>query len=253
MKNKISRNNRSILIRIFLSFLIFFSQLFIPINDILCANNGNDSGVVGLSAVQEQKQSPEFPFIPGDAIMLSTYPDTTSFLNGIFAIDDQGFIEFPIGDRILIVGMTEENFLQYLRNNYQNYMRSPNLFVKPMIRVTVAGGFATPGLYYVDKKMSFWDLIRMAGGPNHEGAVKDINWERNGERVIEDVTPFLEHGVSLNAMGFQSGDLVWAPSPEAEDTWDFLTTNILPIATFTTSLFILWMSYQTTVLIARGR
>jgi protein involved in polysaccharide export with SLBB domain len=232
---------------------MLFLQLLVPLNDLLGATNSEESGVVSTPENQQPNQPTILPFIPGDAILLSTFPDTSSFLNGFFSIDDQGYIEFPIGDRIQISTMSEENFLKYLRENYQNYMRSPNLFVKPMIRITVVGGFTTPGLYYVDKKMSFWDLIRMAGGPNHEGAIKEIYWERNGETVIEDVTPFLEHGVSLNAMGFQSGDLVWAPSPEAEDAWQYVATRILPFAAFATSLVILWMSYQTTVLIARGR
>lgn len=253
MKSMIIRSNTTSLIRITLSILIFYLQLVLPLNHLFAATNSGEPGVVSTPDNQETKQPAELPFVTGDAIFISTYPDTTSFLNGIFPIDDQGYIEFPIGDRMNITGMSEENFLKYLRDNYQNYIRSPNLVVKPMIRVTVVGGFTTPGLYYVDKKMSFWDLIRMAGGPNHEDAIKDINWERNGEKVIDDVTPFLEHGVSLKNMGFQSGDLVWAPSPEAEDSWEFVVTRILPVVTVATSFYLVWISYQTMILIARGR
>jgi len=54
-------------------------------------------------------------------------------------------------------------------------------------------------------------------------------------------------------MGFKSGDLVWAPSPEAQDTWDFVVTKILPIAAFTTTIFLAWMTYQTNILIATRR
>ena len=222
-------------------------------NDLLSATNSNTSGVVNTPQNQETKLPAERPFVPGDAILLSSYPDTLSFLNGIFPIDDRGFIEFPIGDRINISTMSEEKFLNLLRKNYQNYLRSPNLYVKPMIRVTVAGGFVTPGMYYVDNRMSLWDLIRMAGGFNHEEAIKDINWERNGEKVLEDITPYLENGSSLKGMGFRSGDLVWAPSPEAEDTWDVVTSRVLPVATFAASLYLMWISYQTMILIARGR
>ena len=253
MKSMIVRSKTTSLIRITLSFLIFYLQLLLPLNDLLAATNSVEPRVVSTPEDQESNQPAELPFIAGDAILLSTYPDTTSFLNGIYPIDGQGYIEFPIGDKINISGMSEENFIKYLRDNYQNYLRSPNLFVKPMIRVTVAGGFVTPGMYYVDKKISFWDLIRMAGGPSHEDAIKDINWERNGEKVIDDVTPFLEHGVSLKNMGFKSGDLVWAPSPEVEDTWQYVATRILPFAAFATSLYIMWISYQTMILIARGR
>ena len=243
-------NNTTSLIRITLSILIFYLQLVLPLNDLFAATISGEPGVVSTPENQEPQQLSKNPYVPGDAIFISTYPDTSSFLNGIFPIDDQGYIEFPIGDRIYITKMNEENFIKYLKDNYQNYMLSPNLFVKPMIRAAVVGGFVTPGFYYVDNKMSLWDLIKLAGGPNNEEAIKDINWERNGEKVIDDVTPFLEHGVSLKSMGFQSGDLVWAPSPDAEDAWDFVLTKILPIAAFSVTLYLVWMTYQTNILIA---
>ena len=57
--------------------------------------------------------------------------------------------------------------------------------------------------------------------------------------------------VGLGKMGFKSGDLVWAPSPDTEDTWEFVTSRVLPIATFAASIYLMWVSYQTIVLIAR--
>jgi len=251
MKRMIICNNVNVLIRIILSSLVVFLQLVLPLNDLSAAANSVESGVVTTPDNQEVNQLTKRPFIPGDAILLSTYPDTISFLNGIYPIDDRGYIEFPIGDRINISIMSEENFLQFLRDNYQNYVLSPNLFVKPMIRVAVVGGFITPGMYYVDNKMSLWDLIKLAGGLSHEKGINDINWERNGEKVIEDVTPYLESGISLNNMGFQSGDLVWAPSPDTEDTWEFVSSRVLPIAAFAASVYLMWISYQTIVLIAK--
>jgi protein involved in polysaccharide export with SLBB domain len=250
MQYKIIQSKMSCITRITLSVLIIHLQLIFPLNDVIAASNTEEPGIVTTPESQQPQEPLILPYVAGDAILISTYPDTSSFLNGIFPIDDQGYVEFPIGDRINITKMNEQIFVKYLRDNYQNYMLSPNLFVKPMIRVAVVGGFVTPGFYYVDNKMSLWDLIKLAGGPNHEEAIKDINWERNGEKVIEDVTPFLEHGVSLKTMGFQSGDLVWAPSPEAEDTWDFIITKILPVAAFSVTLYLVWMTYQTNVLIA---
>jgi protein involved in polysaccharide export with SLBB domain len=253
MKSIIVPTSTASLIRITLSFLFLYFQLALPLNDLLAASNSVELGVVSTPESQQISQPAKFPYIPGDAILLSSYPDTTTFLNGIYSIDDQGFVEFPIGDRVKVSNMNEETFLKYLRDNYQNYMRSPNLYVKPMIRVSVVGGFMIPGMYYVDSKMSLWDLIRLAGGPSHEEAIKDLNWERNGEKVIDDLTPFLEHGVSLRNMGCQSGDLIWTPAPEAVDSWEFVTTRVLPVAAFATSLYLMWISYQTMILIARGR
>ena len=253
MKSMIVRSNMTSLIRITLSFLLLYIQFLLPLNNLLAATNSIDSGIISMPESQQTKQISDVPFVAGDAILVSTYPDTTSFLNGIFPIDDQGNVTFPIGDRIKITNMSEEKFLNYLRDNYQNYIRSPNLYVRPMIRATVVGGFVTPGMYYVENSISLWDLMRLAGGPNSEKAIKEINWERNGEKVVDDVTPFLEHGVSLKNMGFRSGDLLWAPSPDAEDNWQFVTTRILPVAAFAASLYLMWVSYQTMVLIARSR
>jgi len=251
MKSMIIRNNMNAWIRIILSTLMIFFQFILPLNDLSAAANSLEPGVVSTPENQEVNQPAKRPFIPGDAILVSTYPDTTSFLNGIYAIDDQGYIEFPIGIRINISLMSEESFLKYLRDNFQNYVLSPNLSVKPLIRVTVVGGFLSPGMYYVDSKMSFWDLLKLAGGLAHEKGINEINWERNGEKVIEDITPYLERGVSLGKMGFKSGDLVWAPSPDTEDTWEFVTSRVLPLATFAASIYLMWVSYQTIVLIAR--
>ena len=253
MKIMYEHNTPSRLIRISLSILLFYLQLLIPGSDLLSAENLSEGELLNEYDSQEPSQSVNNFFVPGDAIFLSTYPDSLSFLNGIYPIDDQGYIEFPIGDRIKISTMSEEGFLNYLRDHYQIYMRSPNLYVRPMIRVTVVGGFIIPGMYYVDQNMSLWDLFKQAGGLSHEEALYDINWERNGEKVVEDLTPYLESGVSLKTMGFQSGDLVWTPSPQAEDTWDFVTSRLLPVATFAASFYLMWISYQTMILIARRR
>ena len=37
-------------------------------------------------------------FKPSDGIYINVFPDTNSFLNGTFAIDDRGFVEIPLCD-----------------------------------------------------------------------------------------------------------------------------------------------------------
>lgn len=241
------------ILRVNLALLLILGQIFLPANDLLASNPTDDSPETADQQASPPQQNTEYPFIAGDAVEISTYPDTTSFLNGIFAITDEGFIEFPIGDVINVTTMTKDQLSQHIRSNYQNYMRSPNLIIKPLMRIAIIGGFTTPGFYYATYDMSLWQLIQTAGGLNNEDAITEINWERNGERVIDDVIPYLENGVSLKNMGFKSGDMVWAPSPTAEDSWQYVATRILPFAAFATSLYLMWVSYQTMVLLANGR
>ena len=126
-----------------------------------------------LYEMSASSQSTINPFLPGDGLNINTFPDTSSFLNRTFPIDENGFIEFPLIGRINISKMTEQEIVSFIKNNFQNYTRSPNVFVKPMLRVSIIGGFLRPGLYYVDYNSSFWEMIREAGGPILEDGIEE--------------------------------------------------------------------------------
>ena len=90
-------------IRITLSFAILITQFLIPISNNCIAANSSEPGVVQTPEIQEMNQPIMLPFLPGDAILLNAYPDTSSFLNGVYPIDSQGNIEFPMGERIIFL------------------------------------------------------------------------------------------------------------------------------------------------------
>ena len=192
-------------------------------------------------------------FRPGDGLFVNTFPDTLSFLNTVFSIDENGFVDFPIVGNINVSQMTDDEIKKFIRDNFKNYTRSPNIFIKPMLRVNVIGGFVRPGLYYADYNSSFWDLIRLAGGPVRETGIEEMEWERDGSRIESDLTMYVQNGVSLKTMGIQSGDLIWAPSPDAETAWDVVTRTILPILGFVTSIYVIWITYQQMVVITQTR
>jgi protein involved in polysaccharide export with SLBB domain len=194
-----------------------------------------------------------YPFRPGDGLFISTFPDTTSFLNNTFPIDDAGYVYFPITGKVKVSKMTVNELTAFLRKNFQQYSRSPNISVRPMARITLAGGFRNPGLYYVPYDNSLWDVIRQAGGFINEEGPKNIQWERNGDEVLDDVNPFIEHGISLQHMGFQSGDLVWTKTPGLETGWDRFNRRVLPILGFVMTVGLFWMTYQQTMIMAQRR
>ena len=114
MKTMTSRNKSNRLLRIVLVLLLIYLQLLIPVTGLAAETNIVEAGIVSSPENQDTSPPQTSPFIPGDAILLSTYPDTSSFLNGIYPIDDQGYIEFPIGDRINISRMNMDTLLKYL-------------------------------------------------------------------------------------------------------------------------------------------
>lgn len=198
-------------------------------------------------------QTSKFQFLPGDGLSVSTFPDTSSFLNRTFPIDDRGYVEFPLIGKVQVSAMTEEQIVSFIKNNFRQYTRSPNVTIKPMMRVSMIGGFIRPGMYYVEYDISFWNAIQLSGGPVLEDGIKEMQWERNGESMMDDLTPFFERGVSLRTMGFKSGDIVWTPSPASETTGDQVLKYGLPIITVTTSLVMMWLYYQQTLLIYTTR
>ena len=183
------------------------------------------------------------PFKPGNGVYVNTFPDSNSFLNQVFPIDDRGYSEFPIVGKVKVTDMTEADLVNYLKKTFKIYLKYPNVYVKPMVRISLLGGFTRPGLYYVDINSSLWDVIYMAGGTLREDGIYEMKWERMHDEAVEDVTPFFEKGTSLRAMGFKSGDQIWTPSPDARTFWDTMR-DILPLVTLSVTIWNLYNTYQ---------
>jgi protein involved in polysaccharide export with SLBB domain len=183
-----------------------------------------------------------YPFKPGDALMINTFPDTTSFLHRSFAIDDQGFVEFPITGKIKVSHMKEEDLKAFIKDKFKAYLKTPNVSIKPMVRVTMLGGFINPGLYYVDIHSSLWEVVRIAGGTVHEDGIYEIKWER-GKEDIKDVTEYFESGISLRQMGFRSGDQFYTPV-ERERGFVQKVQDVMPFVTLGLAVTTLYISYQ---------
>ncbi len=190
------------------------------------------------------------PFVPGDAVLISTFPDTTSFLNNIFPISDRGYVELPILGKVKIVGMTEAEFKQFLKENFQDYLRYPYIYVKPMIRVSVLGGVFRPNFYWVDPDQSLWEVLYMAGGTIDEDGLKQMRWERDGKVVEENLIPYLQNGTSLRAMGFRSGDQIWVRTP-TKPTFMEQLLRYTPLVTMAVTITTLWLTYQRTFYLGR--
>ena len=189
-------------------------------------------------------------FVPGDAVEISVFPDTTSFLNQVFPIDDRGYIDLPIIGKVKITDMSKQEFIEFIQENFKDYLRYPYIVVKPMIRISVLGGVLRPGFYYVDPDMTLWEVMHRVGGTLDEEGLKEMRWERDREVVQKDLIPYLQKGTSLRAMGFRSGDQIWVKSPGKPGLMDKVL-RYMPVVTMFTTLFTLYYTYQRTILIRR--
>jgi polysaccharide export outer membrane protein len=190
---------------------------------------------------------PTYPFKPGDGLAINTYPDTSSFLNNVFPIDDRGFAEFPIVGKVKVSSMTRKELENYIQETFKAWLRNPNIYIKPVVRISLLGGFQRPGLYYIDYNSSLWQAVRLAGGPILENGIYEMKWERDGDEQDGDLTKYFETGVSLRKMGFHSGDQLRTKAPDAQTTWDTIN-NFMPFITLATTITLAYMTYQQSVL-----
>ena len=215
--------------RMKLSLNIFFMSLMLFVYQAALAQK-NTSSVTS-----------DYPFKAGEGIQINVYPDTVSFLNDTFPIDGNGDVTFPIIGKINVLKMTRADLEKQLKKTFGRFLISTNMYINPVIRVSLLGGFQRPGLYYVDHNTTLWQLLHRAGGPVREDGVTELVWERDGQEKSDELASLFGSGVSLKKMGFQSGDQIWTPSPDARTFWDNLA-DVMPLLTFATTVI---MTYYT--------
>jgi hypothetical protein len=198
------------------------------------------------SEVKTQFTNPYFK--PGDAVEISVFPDTSSFLNNVFPIDGEGYIFLPVVGRTQVVAMSETEFINFLSKNFTPYLRTPSIQVRPLIRASLLGGFARPDLYYIDPNHTLWDLVQMAGGTLREDGLKKMKWERNQKEIESNLIAYYQAGKSLTDMGFRSGDQLWTKSPTITSGWDRFFSYALPIVSIGITV---WSVYMTTYIVSR--
>lgn len=204
---------------------------------------------------QAQKRSADiskYPFHAGDGIQISVFPDTSSFLNNVFAIDGNGDVPFPILGKINVKRMTIEDLSKLLKSSFAPYLRSTQMYINPVVRVSLQGGFQRPGLYYVDYNSTLWSVVRKAGGTLYEQGINNMIWESNGETKMDELGPLFERGISLKSMGFKSGDQIWTPI-ENRRFIQVVLQDIMPIVTFATTLVMTYYTYQLNIMNAQAR
>jgi protein involved in polysaccharide export with SLBB domain len=190
----------------------------------------------------------QHPFLSGDAIKIKVPLDSNNFINGIYHVDDYGFVNLPVIGKIKIDNMTLVSLTAFLDTAYLKFLRFPTVHVEPLMRLSLLGGFYRPGLYYFTPETSLWEAVATAGGPMREDGLKLLNWERGGTVLKTDLLPNVEAGTSLANIGFKSGDQIWVTHLPKRSKWEAFRTDVLPMLTITIStaatIATLYFSYE---------
>lgn len=181
----------------------------------------------------------------GDAIQIDTNPDTVSYLNGIYVIDNKGRINLPIKGEIDLGDYNEHNFKNMLLDTYKNDLIYQSVQVNPMIRIGLVGGFTNPGFYYVNPNQTFWQVMAISGGPLERKLLKKAFLRRGDKKLSFKIFENIKESPSLYSLDLQSGDIIEIPNPAERTNWDTFR-DILPIVGMISAVASVYLTYELT-------
>ncbi len=166
-----------------------------------------------------------------DAVEIIVPMDDSSFLNGFYPIDNNGYAFIPMIGPVMMRGQSIDSLTQQMRSVLEQYMPYPEFQIRPLIRASLQGGFRSPGFFYIEPEYSMWELIAKAGGTTSEHGLKKIVWERDNQVISDNIIPYIESRQSLVSIGFRSGDQLYTPN-DTRGAGQIFVGTVLPILTF---------------------
>lgn len=202
-------------------------------------------------SAQGQNSQPLLPFVAGDALKVTVYPDTNTFPSGMYIIDGNGYADLPVLGYIKVTDMSSKQLEDTLKKTFVEILRYPHLTVRPLQKVTLLGGFQRPGLYWIDPHATLWQTIQLGGATTRSDGLKKLKWERSRSLINADLVRHFQSGESLYQIGLKSGDQLVALARPERTGWDAFRSEVLPMITFTLSTILTGATVYQTYYIVR--
>ncbi len=93
-----------------------------------------------------------------------------------YIVDDAGFIQFPILEKVSVAGLTIEEAALRLKTMLSEYFNQPTVLMKFVNkRITVLGEVRRPGLFvYTNNNINLFEALGLAGDINIDGNRKEV-------------------------------------------------------------------------------
>ena len=169
--------------------------------------SGNVNAIVSHNRVLE----------PGDKLTVIYWSDQTPLNRHDLVVDNQGYIILPGVGQIVVRGMTIDRFEQVAseamsRMQFTDLRLIATLDALHTIQVFIAGYVFRPGGYATSSVTSLFNALYLSGGPNEDGALRDIRLTRNGETIHVDFYKYLMDGDSSQDINLLAGDTIFIGS-----------------------------------------
>ena len=147
---------------------------------------------------------------PGDVLQVRIWPDAD--LGGEFPIEETGLVYLPVLGPVAAGGRSFVELRNELRKRYAESMKSPVVTITPLVRVSVIGAVARPGVYYVPPTETIVDVVLRAGGFNEQANADAIQVARNGRITEVKGMAAVQAGGSAQALSLRSDDWIIVPT-----------------------------------------
>lgn len=173
------------------------------------------AALAGASTLAAQQGAEGFQ--QGDVIRLDVEGDTV--FTGTFTVGPGPVLPLPeIGD-IPLADVRRVDIESYLQQQLGRYLRNRVIRAKALIRVSIVGEVARPGIYPVPTDLVLADAIMLAGGPTQEAKFSATRIERGTRRLMEGeaMGRAIARGMTLDDLNLRAGDLIYVPREARSD------------------------------------
>jgi len=123
----------------------------------------------------------------------------------------------PVNHEISLGGVLRSELQSYLVQQLSQYLRSPAVRARALVRVSVQGGVVRPGYYAVPADALVADALMAAGGTLPTSKPGKMRLERGGHRLLDgkEVAQAVAQGRTFDDLNVQDGDQLVVPKEGA--------------------------------------
>lgn len=168
----------------------------------------------------------------GDVLAVSVYarPDlSTSAGTKGSRVDGSGNIHLPLIGSITAADMTVSAIRDKIETSLRKYVQEPSVVVevaeyhsKP---IYLMGQFRTPGVYYMDRPMTFLQGITLGNGFDAAANLRGVRLLRDKKIAPVDVYSLILDGRIEQNVWLRAGDTVFIPDNRAQNVFVFGAVN----------------------------
>ena len=171
--------------------------------------------LVGAPTLRAQQATEGFQ--SGDVVRLEVEGDT--LFTGTFTVGPGPALTLPVIGEIPLAGVHRVALEAHLQQQLGRYLRNPVIRAKALIRLSILGEVARPGIYAVPTDLVLADAVMVAGGPTQEAKFAATRIERGSKRLVEGdrLQQALASGLTVDDLNLRAGDQIFVPHEVRRD------------------------------------